>query len=95
MAAGNWGCCWGHQTGGGEVTCDSIGGGGTGGNVYNIIIIIIMVLEGVILIVIILARYVHHGHAGMDREYSLIRSNSDFKSRLMFHMISIFNTYKN
>ena len=71
MAAGNWGCCWGHQTGGGEVTCDSIGGGGTGGTVYNIIIII-MVLEGVILIVIILARYVHHGHAGMDREYSLI-----------------------
>ena len=54
-----------------------------------------MVLEGVILIAIILARYVHHGHAGMDREYSLIRNNSDFKSRLMFHMISIFNTYKN
>ena len=55
VVAGNWGCCWGHQTGGGEVTCDSIGGGGTGGNVY-IIIIIIMVLEGVILIAIILAR---------------------------------------
>ena len=31
-----------------------------------------MVLEGVILIAIILAKYVHHGRAGMDREYSLI-----------------------